>query len=89
MFGIVCNMGFVLLGFILDEGWYVGIDVWYMGDIMVNDENIVKVFLYIVVGLNIGYKFNYSQFIVDIFGWVDNLFDKEYIGLVIVNEFNG
>ncbi|EFS9233199.1 TonB-dependent receptor, partial [Salmonella enterica] len=32
---------------------------------------------------------NYSQLTVDIFGRVDNLFDKEYIGSVIVNESNG
>ncbi|KSB85812.1 TonB-dependent receptor, partial [Salmonella enterica subsp. enterica serovar Newport str. S09097] len=61
----------------------------YMGDIMANDENTAKAPSYTVVGLNTGYKFNYSQLTVDIFGRVDNLFDKEYIGSVIVNESNG
>lgn len=60
-----------------------------MGDIMANDENTAKAPSYTVVGLNTGYKFNYSQLTVDIFGRVDNLFDKEYIGSVIVNESNG
>lgn len=71
------------------RGWYAGTDVRYMGDIMANDENTAKAPSYTVVGLNTGYKFNYSQLTVDIFGRVDNLFDKEYIGSVIVNESNG
>lgn len=87
--GIARNMGFASLGFIPDEGWYAGTDVRYMGDIMANDENTAKAPSYTVVGLNTGYKFNYSQPTVDIFGRVDNLFDKEYIGSVIVNESNG
>ncbi|EMQ6666953.1 TonB-dependent receptor, partial [Salmonella enterica] len=87
--GIARNMGFASLGFIPDEGWYAGTDVRYMGDIMANDENTAKAPSYTVVGLNTGYKFNYSQLTVDIFGRVDNLFDKEYIGSVIVNESNG
>ncbi|ELZ0361995.1 TonB-dependent receptor, partial [Salmonella enterica] len=86
---IARNMGFASLGFIPDEGWYAGTDVRYMGDIMANDENTAKAPSYTVVGLNTGYKFNYSQLTVDIFGRVDNLFDKEYIGSVIVNESNG
>ncbi|EHH0742844.1 TonB-dependent receptor, partial [Salmonella enterica subsp. enterica serovar Enteritidis] len=80
--GIARNMGFASLGFIPDEGWYAGTDVRYMGDIMANDENTAKAPSYTVVGLNTGYKFNYSQLTVDIFGRVDNLFDKEYIGSV-------
>lgn len=87
--GIARNMGFASLGFIPDEGWYAGTDVRYMGDIMANDENTAKAPSYTVVGLNTGYKFNYSQLTVDIFGRVDNLFDEEYIGSVIVNESNG
>lgn len=89
MLGIVCNMGFVLIGYVLEDGWYVGMEVCYMGDIMVDDENMVKVLFYIFVGLFIGYKYNYYNLIVDLFGCVDNLFDKEYVGFVIVNELNG
>ncbi|ECI2562462.1 TonB-dependent receptor [Salmonella enterica] len=87
--GIARNMGFASLGFIPDEGWYAGTDVRYMGDIMADDENTAKAPSYTVVGLNTGYKFNYSQLTVDIFGRIDNLFDKEYVGSVIVNESNG
>ena len=44
---------------------------------------------YTLVGLFTGYKYNYHNFTVDLFGRVDNLFDKEYVGSVIVNESNG
>lgn len=60
-----------------------------MSDIMVNDENIVKVFFWMVVGLMIGYKWSYGRMDMDLFGCIDNLFDWEYVGFVIVNEFNG
>lgn len=44
---------------------------------------------YTLVGLFTGYKYNYHNLTVDLFGRVDNLFDKEYVGSVIVNESNG
>ncbi len=86
--GIARNLGFASLGYQPDEGWYTGTDVVYMSDVMTNDENNEKVPSYTVVGLNTGYKFNYSNFTIDIFGRVDNLFDKKYAGSVIVNESN-
>ena len=87
--GIARNMGFASLGYVPDEGWYAGADARYMSDIMADDENSAKAPSYTVVGLNTGYKFNYSNLTVDVFGRVDNLFDKEYVGSVIVNESNG
>ncbi|HDS4826253.1 TonB-dependent receptor PqqU [Citrobacter koseri] len=87
--GIARNMGFASLGYVPDEGWYAGTDARYMGDIMADDHNTAKAPSYTVVGLNTGYKFNYSNLTVDVFGRVDNLFDKEYVGSVIVNESNG
>lgn len=89
MLGIVRNMGFASIGYVSEDGWYVGTEARYMGDIMVDDENTVKASFYIFVGLFIGYKYNYYNLIVDLFGRVDNLFDKEYVGFVIVNELNG
>ncbi|QFI22470.1 TonB-dependent receptor [Enterobacter hormaechei] len=35
--------------------------------------------------MNTGYKLNYGKWGMDIFGRVDNLFDKEYVGSEIVN----
>ena len=53
------------------------------------DENTAKAPSYTLVGLFTGYKYNYHNLTVDLFGRVDNLFDKEYVGSVIVNESNG
>ncbi|QGG14623.1 TonB-dependent receptor [Citrobacter braakii] len=87
--GIEQNMGFASLGYVPDEGWYAGTDVRYMSNIMANDENTAQAPSYTVVGLNTGYKFYYRSLMIDLFGRVDNLFDKSYVGSVIVNEANG
>ncbi|MFE4124959.1 TonB-dependent receptor PqqU [Kosakonia sp. YIM B13605] len=86
--GIARNMGFASLGWIPDQGWYAGADVRYMSDIMANDENSAKAPSYNVTGLNTGYKFSYGNWMMDVFGRVDNLFDRKYVGSVIVNEGN-
>jgi len=87
--GIARNMGFASLGWQPETGWYAGTDVRYMSDIQADDENSAKAPSYTVVGLNTGYKFNYGNWNMDLFGRVDNLFDREYVGSVIVNESNG
>lgn len=87
--GIARNMGFASIGYIPEDGWYAGTEARYMGDIMADDENTAKAPSYTLVGLFTGYKYNYHNFTVDLFGRVDNLFDKEYVGSVIVNESNG
>ncbi|CAI8895543.1 TonB-dependent receptor [Kosakonia quasisacchari] len=86
--GIARNMGFASLGWQPDQGWYAGADVHYMSDMMANDENSAKAPSYTVTGLNTGYKFNYGNWMMDVFGRVDNLFDRKYVGSVIVNEGN-
>ncbi|WP_097475722.1 FdhF/YdeP family oxidoreductase [Escherichia coli] len=87
--GIARNMGFASIGYVPEDGWYAGTEARYMGDIMADDENTAKVPSYTLVGLFTGYKYNYHNLTVDLFGRVDNLFDKEYVGSVIVNESNG
>lgn len=87
--GIARNMGFASLGWQPESGWYAGADVRYMSDIQADDENSAKAPSYTVVGLNSGYKLNYGNWMMDVFGRVDNLFDREYVGSVIVNESNG
>ena len=61
----------------------------YLSDIMADDENTAKAPTWTVVGLNTGYKWQIGQGSVDLFTRVDNLFDREYAGSVIVNESNG
>lgn len=87
--GIARNMGYASFGYQPEQGWYAGSDIRYMSDIMANDENTAKAPSWTVVGLTTGYKWSYGRMDMDLFGQVDNLFDREYVGSVIVNESNG
>lgn len=87
--GIARNMGYAAFGYQPEQGWYAGSDIRYMSDIMANDENTAKAPSWTVVGLTTGYKWSYGRMDMDLFGRVDNLFDREYVGSVIVNESNG
>ncbi|EPD8811844.1 TonB-dependent receptor PqqU [Klebsiella variicola] len=87
--GIARNMGYASFGYQPEQGWYAGSDILYMSDIMANDENTAKAPSWTVVGLTTGYKWSYGRMDMDLFGRVDNLFDREYVGSVIVNESNG
>ncbi|HCM7869477.1 TPA: TonB-dependent receptor [Klebsiella pneumoniae] len=87
--GIARNMGYASFGYQPEQGWYAGSDIRYMSDIMANDENTAKAPSWTVVGLTTGYKWSYGRMDMDRFGRIDNLFDREYVGSVIVNESNG
>ncbi|WP_163589386.1 TonB-dependent receptor PqqU [Klebsiella pneumoniae] len=87
--GIARNMGYASFGYQSEQGWYAGSDIRYMSDIMANDENTAKAPSWTVVGLTTGYKWSYGRMDMDLFGRIDNLFDREYVGSVIVNESNG
>ncbi|WP_180297767.1 TonB-dependent receptor PqqU [Klebsiella pneumoniae] len=87
--GIARNMGYASFGYQPEQGWYAGSDIRYMSDIIANDENTAKAPSWTVVGLTTGYKWSYGRMDMDLFGRIDNLFDREYVGSVIVNESNG
>ncbi len=87
--GIARNMGYASFGYQPEQGWYAGSDIRYMSDIMANDENTAKAPSWTVVGLTTGYKWSYGRMDMDLFGRIDNLFDREYVGSVIVNESDG
>ncbi|MFI4411394.1 TonB-dependent receptor PqqU [Klebsiella pneumoniae] len=87
--GIARNMGYASFGYQPEQSWYAGSDIRYMSDIMANDENTAKAPSWTVVGLTTGYKWSYGRMDMDLFGRIDNLFDREYVGSVIVNESNG
>ncbi|EIW9170467.1 TonB-dependent receptor, partial [Klebsiella pneumoniae] len=80
--GIARNMGYASFGYQPEQGWYAGSDIRYMSDIMANDENTAKAPSWTVVGLTTGYKWSYGRMDMDLFGRIDNLFDREYVGSV-------
>lgn len=87
--GIARNMVYASFGYEPESGWYAGTDMHYMSNIAANDDNSAKAPSYTVVGLNSGYKFTREAWTLDLYGRVDNLLDRDYVGSVIVNESNG
>ena len=87
--GIARNNLYGSLGWVPAEGWYAGAEVQYMSQMQANDANTAQAPSYTVTALNTGYKFIQDNWTLDLFGRVDNLFDKKYVGSVIVNESNG
>lgn len=86
--GIARSMAYAGLEYAPEQGWYGGAEIRYMSDIAANDANSVKAPAYSITSLNTGYKWLLNNWTLDMFGRVDNLFDRNYIGSVIVNESN-
>ncbi|MGD8204702.1 TonB-dependent receptor PqqU [Pantoea sp. FN0305] len=87
--GIARNMAWAALEYAPETGWYGGAELRYMGEIQANDSNSEQAPAYAVTALNGGYKYRAGNWVLDLFGRVDNLFDRRYVGSVIVNEGNG
>ena len=88
--GIARNSAYASLGWAPPEGFHAGTDIRYMSDIQANDDNTAQAPAYTIVSANAGYRLNWrSNWSLDLFTRVDNLFDRHYVGSVIVNESNG
>ncbi|WP_278363300.1 TonB-dependent receptor [Acinetobacter schindleri] len=87
--GIAKNQAFLALGWKPENGLSASLDVRYSDRIYVNDTNSQYAPSYTVAGANVGYNWNMKDWSVKTFARVDNLFDKDYSGSVIVNESNG
>ena len=86
--GIAKNQAFLSLGWKPENGLSAGLDVRYSDRIYVNDTNTEYAPSYTVAGANVGYHWKMQDWAVNTFARVDNLFDKDYSGSVIVNESN-
>ncbi|WP_284087777.1 TonB-dependent receptor family protein [Acinetobacter nosocomialis] len=84
--GIAQNQAFVSLAWQPSHGLYGGVDVQYMDKVYVNDTNSDAAPSYSVTSANIGYAWDLGDWKVKSFARVDNLFDKNYAGSVIVND---
>ncbi|MCJ0929266.1 TonB-dependent receptor [Acinetobacter lwoffii] len=84
--GIAKNQAFLSLGWKPENGLHAGLDVRYSDKIYVNDLNSDTAPSYTVAGANVGYHWKMQDWAVNTFARVDNLFDKDYSGSVIVNE---
>ncbi|MGQ0530862.1 MAG: TonB-dependent receptor family protein [Panacagrimonas sp.] len=71
------------------SGWHAGIEARYLDAVPVNDLNVASAPSYGLVGLDAGYVFAPSWGRLRTFVKVENLFDEDYVGSVIVNDGNG
>ncbi|QNW95353.1 TonB-dependent receptor [Acinetobacter seifertii] len=86
--GIAKNQAYASLAWQPSQGLYGGVDVQYMDKVYVNDTNSDAAPSYSVTSANIGYAWDLGDWKVKSFARVDNLFDKNYAGSVIVNDGN-
>ncbi|WP_155120914.1 TonB-dependent receptor family protein [Acinetobacter calcoaceticus] len=87
--GIAKNQAYASLAWQPTHGLYGGVDVQYMDKVYVNDTNSDAAPSYSVTSANVGYAWVMGDWKVNSFARVDNLFDKNYAGSVIVNDGNG
>lgn len=86
--GVAKNQAYVALGWQPETGFNAGIDVRYMDKIYVNDTNSDVAPSYTVTSANIGYVWKNKDWKVRSYARIDNLFDENYVGSVIVNDGN-
>ncbi|MCT9562904.1 TonB-dependent receptor [Acinetobacter baumannii] len=84
--GIAKNQAYVSLAWQPSHGLYGGVDVQYMDKVYVNDTNSDAAPSYSVTSANLGYAWVMGDWKVNSFARVDNLFDRNYAGSVIVND---
>jgi iron complex outermembrane receptor protein len=87
--GVAKNQAFVALAWQPETGFNAGVDVRYIDKLYVDDINSDAAPSYTVTSANVGYVWKNADWKVRTFARVDNLFDKEYVGSVIVNDGNG
>lgn len=72
-----------------DEGYFSSAEVRWVDKIFVNDTNSESAKSYVVANLSAGHRWNFGDVSVNGFGRVENAFDEQYIGSVIVNAGGG
>ncbi|WP_348541061.1 TonB-dependent receptor [Variovorax sp. TBS-050B] len=86
--GIARQSLFASLGWVPPEGWRAGVEMRALGRIQANDANTASAPGYAVAALYAGYLRKWERWEFNAFARVDNLFDRRYVGSVIVNEGN-
>ena len=87
--GIAQNQAFAGLAWQPEQGFQAGLEAHYMDKIYVDDINSDTAPSYTVVAANVGYLWVNQDWKINTYARVDNLFDRNYVGSVIVNDSNG
>lgn len=86
--GVAKNQAFMGLAWKPEQGFYAGIDAQYLDKVYVDDINSDAAPSYTVASVYTGYAWKYADWGINGFARIDNLFDKNYAGSVIVNDSN-
>ncbi len=87
--GIARQAAYASLAWAPPEGWQASMEGRFLSKIYVNDANDGDAPAYFVAALSAGYVLKAGAWELNVYGRVDNLFDRRYAGSVIVNETNG
>lgn len=72
-----------------DVGWHAGMSIDAAGAVTADDAGTLVAPGYTIAGVNAGYVVDTARCRITPFARVDNLFDRRYIGSVIVDQANG
>lgn len=84
--GIAKNMLFTSVGWRPKQGWQAGADWRFVDTVSAATDNSAYAPAYSTAAVFTGYKFEWDKWQVGAFARVDNLFDREYVGSVIIND---
>jgi len=87
--GVARNMAYAALAWAPPTGWRVGVEGRYISNIYVNDANAEDAPSYFTAALYTGYEWESGPWKWNTYARLDNVFDRDYIGSVIVNDGNG
>jgi iron complex outermembrane receptor protein len=68
------------------QGWSAGVELQVLGRRYANDINTLSADPFESVALRTGYSKSFASSNFQVFARIDNVFDKEYVGSVIVNN---
>lgn len=86
--GVARHAFYMSLDWLPEEGFRAGMDARYLSSIPVNDGNTEAAPSYFVAGMHAGYVWKEGPWRLAGYARVDNLFNRQYAGSVIVNEGN-
>ena len=84
--GVARNTLYGELAWVPPLGWRAGLEARGLGQVYANDSNTARAVGYAIASAHVGYVTRLGKVPVTTFLRVDNLFDRRYVGSVIVDE---
>lgn len=87
--GLARSAAFASLAWAPPQGWHAGVQLRLLSNVVVNDANTDAAAGFAVASVNAGYLLHAGRWTLNGFARVDNLFDRRYVGSIIVGDGNG